>query len=176
MSDTLLDEKAEGERLRLAAGGAWIAKNARLLEAQIDGAARRNGGVKRVDIDMAGIERLDTFGAWLLERLVRSFSARGCETKVTGLKEDYRALMDEVHNVKTDKIPSSAWQRTDLYALSSVGVTMVAVGHARLDRQHAGRAGGRAAARGGASAQLSVSPRWCISSTMSAGARCRSSC
>jgi len=34
VSDTLLDEKAEGERLRLAAGGAWIAKNARLLERQ----------------------------------------------------------------------------------------------------------------------------------------------
>ena len=53
---------------------------------------------------MGRVERLDTFGAWLLERLTRSFSARGCDTKVTGLKDDYRALMDEVHGIK----PSAA--------------------------------------------------------------------
>ena len=51
---------------------------------------------------MAQVERLDTFGAWLLERLVRAFSARGCETKITGLKEDYRALIDELHGVKPE--------------------------------------------------------------------------
>ena len=127
MSDTLLNEKADGDRLRLAAGGAWTASNARLLESQIDHAAKSNNGVKRVDIDVAGIKRLDTFGAWLLERLVRSFDARGCETKLTGLAEDYRALMDEVHSVKTDKIPHAQGSGL-VHALSSVGVTMVAVG------------------------------------------------
>jgi phospholipid/cholesterol/gamma-HCH transport system permease protein len=127
VSDTLLNEKADGDRLRLAAGGAWTASNARLLESQIDHAAKNNDGVKRVDIDVAGIKRLDTFGAWLLERLVRSFDARGCETKLTGLAEDYRALMDEVHNVKTDKMPHDHGNGL-VQALSSVGVTMVAVG------------------------------------------------
>jgi phospholipid/cholesterol/gamma-HCH transport system permease protein len=127
VSDTLLNEKADGDRLRLAAGGAWTASNARLLEAQIDHAAKNNDGVKRVDIDVAGIKRLDTFGAWLLERLVRSFNARGCETKLTGLAEDYRALMDEVHNVKIDKMPHAHGNGL-IQAMSSVGVTMVAVG------------------------------------------------
>ena len=64
VSDSLLDEKTEGGRLRLAAGGAWIAKNAHALEAQIDHAAHGNDGVKNVDIDLSGIARLDTFGAW----------------------------------------------------------------------------------------------------------------
>jgi phospholipid/cholesterol/gamma-HCH transport system permease protein len=127
VTDTLLDGKAEGERLTLAATGAWVAQNARQLERDIDGAARGNGGVKSVNIDVAGIARLDTFGAWLLERLVRSFSARGAKTEVTGLADKYRALMDEVHSVKEDTAPHK--QPGSLTgAFASVGVAMVMVG------------------------------------------------
>jgi phospholipid/cholesterol/gamma-HCH transport system permease protein len=127
VSDTLLGVKAEGEHLALAATGAWVAQNARRLENEIDGAARRNGGVKRVDIDMTGIQRLDTFGAWLLERLVRSFSARGAKTEVSGLAEKYRALMDEVHNVKEDTaLHKQAGSLSS--ALASIGLAMTQVG------------------------------------------------
>ena len=128
MSDTLLDEKAEGERLRLAAGGAWIAKNARVLEKQIEHAGRHNGDVKRVDIDMAGVDRLDTFGAWLLQRLVRDFSARGAETKVTGLKDDYRQLMDELSAMKPDVKVVHTRAQSFGYALASIGENIVSVG------------------------------------------------
>ena len=74
MSDLLLEGKTQGEQLKLAAAGAWVAANAHRLELQIDGETRRADQFKAVDIDMAGVERLDTFGAWLLERLVRSLS------------------------------------------------------------------------------------------------------
>ena len=67
--ETLLEGTSEGERLTLAAAGAWTARNARSLEALIDGEARRKDKLTRVDIDMGKVERLDTFGAWLLERL-----------------------------------------------------------------------------------------------------------
>jgi phospholipid/cholesterol/gamma-HCH transport system permease protein len=128
MSDMLLEGTAQGERLKLAAAGAWTAPNARRLEALIAGEARRSGKLKRVDIDMAGIERLDTFGAWLLERLVRVFAARGCETKITGLKEDYRALMDELHGVKPEKAPPHVRNQALAYALASIGENIASVG------------------------------------------------
>ena len=75
VSQTLLEGVKDGERLKLAAAGAWTAENARALEPAIDAETRRSDTIKRVDIDMARVERLDTFGAWLLERLVRNFSA-----------------------------------------------------------------------------------------------------
>jgi phospholipid/cholesterol/gamma-HCH transport system permease protein len=126
VSDTLLDGTSDGDRLRLAGSGAWIAQNARQLEAQIDGAARRYGAAKHVDIDMGGVDRLDTFGAWLLERLQRAFTARGADTKVSGLREDFRALIDEVHAVK----PEGTRRRGGgvLDALAAIGQSMVAVG------------------------------------------------
>jgi phospholipid/cholesterol/gamma-HCH transport system permease protein len=125
---TLLDEKAEGEGLRLAAGGAWTAMNARLLETQIDRAARHNGGVKRVDIDMAGVDRLDTFGAWLLQRLVRDFSARGAKTNVTGLKDDYRQLMDDLSAMKPEVKVIHTRAQSFAYALASIGENIASVG------------------------------------------------
>ena len=84
MSDRLLEASAKGDQLRLAGAGAWTASNARRLESQITRPTRRRGAINRVDIDMARVDRLDTFGAWLLERLTRSFSARGCDTKSPG--------------------------------------------------------------------------------------------
>jgi len=105
MSDTLLQGTAQGGELRLAGGGAWVAQNASALETLIDSETARQEKLSQVAIDMNGVERLDTFGAWLLERLVRAFKARGCETKITGLKQDYRALMDELHAVKPEQGP-----------------------------------------------------------------------
>ncbi|HEY6022650.1 MAG TPA: ABC transporter permease [Pseudolabrys sp.] len=127
MSDRFLEGIKDGEQLKIAAGGAWIAENARNLEMLIDGEARREGVIKRVDIDMGRVERLDTFGAWLLERLVRAFSARGCETKITGLKDDYRALIDEVRGLKPEVKPGRHRSRVADF-LGSVGVSIVAVG------------------------------------------------
>jgi len=125
--ETLLEGTADGQRLRLAGVGAWTADNARRLENEINGTVRRYADVKHVAIDMEQVERLDTFGAWLLERLVRGFSKRGCDTQVTGLKENYRPLVEEVHSVKLDEGPPRRPNRI-IYALASVGQNIVAVG------------------------------------------------
>jgi phospholipid/cholesterol/gamma-HCH transport system permease protein len=127
MSEALLEGTAQGERLLLAGAGAWIAENAHSLEAQIADESRRTGKPKRVDIDMRGVERLDTFGAWLLERLVRIYSARGANTQVTGLKEDYRALMDELSAVKLTEPPKHHGSQLT-YAVTSIGENIAAVG------------------------------------------------
>ena len=127
MSDILLEATAQGERLRLAGAGAWTAENAHNLEALIDSEIRRGGTISQVVIDMGRVDRLDTFGAWLLERLTRSFTERGCETKVVGLKEDYRALMDELHKVKPEVAPPPSTGALS-YAMGSIGLNIVAVG------------------------------------------------
>ena len=129
MSDTLLESTTQGERLKLAGGGDWIAQNAARLEREIDGETGRNAGVKSVDIDMAKVERLDTFGAWLLQRLVRTFTAHGSETKITGLKDDYRQLMDDLTAIKPEIKPAHTRAQSLIYALASIGENIAAVGH-----------------------------------------------
>ncbi|HWE79601.1 MAG TPA: MlaE family lipid ABC transporter permease subunit [Pseudolabrys sp.] len=127
MADALLIDRTDGATLRLSASGAWTSYNATPLEREIDAAARRHVEAKSVAIDMAAVERLDTFGAWLLERLVRSFTSRGCATEVTGLKQDYRALMDELHQVRLAE-PSQGGGNRLVEGLAAVGRHVAGVG------------------------------------------------
>ena len=128
MSDRLLEGKAQGGQLKLAGAGAWTAQNARALEALIDGETARAGKLRQVDIDMKQVERLDTFGAWLLERLVRDFSARGCQTNVTGLKEDYRALYRRAARRQAGTGAPHGNGQSLSYALASIGQSIASVG------------------------------------------------
>jgi len=127
MTGSLLHGTLQGDRLHLAAAGAWVSQNAGSLEAQINTAARRHPDVKHVDIDMHAVERLDTFGAWLLERLTRAFSSHGAATEITGLKADFRALIEELHAVKAEALPPNKGSRLR-YALASIGFSIASVG------------------------------------------------
>jgi len=88
-----------GERLELAATGSWTVEHARALEPLVDAASRRRSAVARVRIDMGRVDRLDTFGAWLVERLMRAWQSAGLEATVAGLPEHYGGLLREVRNV-----------------------------------------------------------------------------
>jgi phospholipid/cholesterol/gamma-HCH transport system permease protein len=88
-----------GERLDLAAAGAWTVEHASALEPLVDAASRSRQKVSRVLIDMGRIERLDTFGAWLVERLLRAWRGAGLEATVVGLADQYRGLLQEVQQV-----------------------------------------------------------------------------
>jgi phospholipid/cholesterol/gamma-HCH transport system permease protein len=112
----------------LAATGWWTAEHANTLEPQIDAAIQAKTSARKIAIDAAQIDRLDTFGAWLLERAMRSWTERGCETKLIGLPEDYRGLFEKVHigtHVLTAEPPK---QNSIIVALESVGRTMAGVG------------------------------------------------
>src|SRR3979490_2224224 len=67
----------KGDRLAPSADGTWTAERAGELEGLIGRVIARHPKVGGVDIDMGRVERLDTFGAWLLERLLRGVAAAG---------------------------------------------------------------------------------------------------
>ncbi|HEX5509789.1 MAG TPA: MlaE family lipid ABC transporter permease subunit [Pseudolabrys sp.] len=124
MTATLLESTTEGERLRLAAAGAWTAQHARVLEGLIDAQTGKREAIRSVIVDAGGIERLDTFGAWLLERLVRAWKAHGCDATMVGLAETYRGLMDEVRGVP-EKTPPRRHASEFIHTLVAVGRTVV---------------------------------------------------
>jgi phospholipid/cholesterol/gamma-HCH transport system permease protein len=124
MSDRLLDLSVTDGRLALAAAGSWTADRAGDLERLIETAVHRARGVAAVEIHMGRVERLDTFGAWLLERLVRTLAADGREATVLDLPERYRGLVEEAHRLNRAPVPR---RRTNPIAdaLASLGYTVV---------------------------------------------------
>jgi phospholipid/cholesterol/gamma-HCH transport system permease protein len=102
----MLTSTVTDERLQFAAAGPWTAAHAgdleRLVEeaAHVDtGAPRVGAGTPEVAIDMAGVDELDTLGAWLLERLSRSPVLAGKEARFTGLRPHHRGLIEDMHRV-----------------------------------------------------------------------------
>jgi phospholipid/cholesterol/gamma-HCH transport system permease protein len=125
---SLLEGRADGDRLTLAGGGAWTAVEAAHLERLIEAQVAAPEGPRRVVIDMARIEKFDTYGAWMLERLVRLLKERGTEAQVVGLPPDYQALVDEVGSVNL-KDPRPEEEGPVTSALESIGHTVYTVTH-----------------------------------------------
>jgi len=124
-----LSGSLDGDRLTLVAAGTWTADRAAQLEKLVDATASRHKPARSVDIDMAGIERLDTFGAWLLERLARAFTARGATARLVGLSDRDRGLMDEVRQVEQPPLRRSFDGGHIVGGLDSVGRAMAGIGH-----------------------------------------------
>ncbi len=115
---------AGAPELALAAAGAWTAPHASELETLIDGIAAdlEHGDAS---IDMHKVEAFDTYGAWLLERLVRERKARGGETTIVALPEHYRDLVTAMHAANMDEPPARPRENPVTAAVEKLGKTMV---------------------------------------------------
>ncbi len=124
----LLSGQSSSGHLDLAAVGSWTAENARSLEPLLDAATHPNSRVRSVAIDTVKIDQLDSFGAWLLERALRTWTGQGCEAKLVGLSENYQGLLDKVH-AGTQKLTPEPPKRNPIAAtLESVGRKMAGAG------------------------------------------------
>ena len=106
--DPTLERIAQDNGLALRAAGSWTAPFASLLESIVSDAERLAGSRPNIFIDVSQISKLDTFGAWLIERLRRSLAHGGIEARIAGLSASYASLVDEVRRVKAPPAPEIA--------------------------------------------------------------------
>jgi len=123
----LLSGQTQGDRVELGAAGSWTAEYAGTIEPQID-AATRGVNVRNVSINLARIEYLDTYGAWLLERALRNWKNQGRDARLIGLREDYRGLFEKIHAGTQKLAPVPRGPNSFMATLESVGITMTGVG------------------------------------------------
>jgi phospholipid/cholesterol/gamma-HCH transport system permease protein len=117
-----------GERLDLAVTGAWTSEHATELEKIVDDTGRRYETARLIDIDLGRLERLDTFGAWLIERLNRAFTARGSTTRMVGLSDSDRGLIEEVRLVNRRTDEQTRQPNQIAAALDTVGRAVAEIG------------------------------------------------
>jgi phospholipid/cholesterol/gamma-HCH transport system permease protein len=125
--DPTLERIARGNGLALCAAGSWTARFAPVLEAIVADAEKLTGSRPNIFIDVSQVSKLDTFGAWLIERLRRSLTQGGVEAQIAGLSANYSSLVDEVRRVKTAPA-AEATSVTIAGMLDQVGRTMVGIG------------------------------------------------
>jgi len=126
-SDPKLERIAKGNALALCATGTWTASFAPVLERMVADAEKLAGGPQSIFIDVSEVAKLDTFGAWLIERLRRNLTKGPVEAQIAGLSANYSSLVDEVRRVRaTAVVDSSAITITGM--LEQIGRAVAGVG------------------------------------------------
>ncbi len=110
---TLVETEA-AEALVLTAAGEWLAATAAELDRRLR--ALELPEHRRVTIDLAGIERIDTAGAWLLLRTEHDLSARGNAVELCNLAPRLAPLLDQVR--AGGRLAPAAHPRPDHYSLA----------------------------------------------------------
>ena len=122
-----LEQVNVGAGLALRAAGQWTVHHAPDLEKIVEDTERLKGAPANIVIDVSQVSSLDTFGAWLIERLRRSLTQGGVEPNVAGLSANYASLVNEVRQVKPGLVHKRQRQ-TLLGMLDGVGRSVVEVG------------------------------------------------
>ncbi len=120
MTNPTLTSTAGGETTTFGAAGYWIAAHSSALEQLVDAVSLQQAA-HHTAIDISGVEQLDTLGAWLLERLARSYRDHGQELVFVGVSERFRGLLDRVHDVNREPATPRSKANRVIASLESVG-------------------------------------------------------
>ncbi|MGH6968818.1 MAG: MlaE family lipid ABC transporter permease subunit [Stellaceae bacterium] len=89
-----IEQTRDGDALVLRLRGRWVVADAQALDRCL--AEIRANAARRVRIDLAGIEAMDTTGAWLLIRLKRALEAGGAAVAVERVGAELVPLLAQV--------------------------------------------------------------------------------
>jgi phospholipid/cholesterol/gamma-HCH transport system permease protein len=92
--------RAESERaddgLRAWLSGRWTVEHAGAVEREVADLAAAAEDSGRVIVDLSRIERLDTLGAWVLDRTRHELGGKGLQADFIGAKAEHRILLNEI--------------------------------------------------------------------------------
>ena len=85
----------DGREAVVEISGSWSAQQASAMELAV---ADLMAGVtsKQITFDLSGVDRLDTAGAWLLDRTRHELKAKGCSVSFVRAREEHAILLEEV--------------------------------------------------------------------------------
>jgi phospholipid/cholesterol/gamma-HCH transport system permease protein len=88
-----IDPDRGASLLRLS--GAWVIGAGHELEQAAAGLRNATSGVGRIVVDLSQVSRLDTAGAWVIDREMKTLKAAGADIGVEGAAPDHLTLLKE---------------------------------------------------------------------------------
>ena len=85
----------------LQAAGAWTASTAQKIEALIDHALENVTGLKTIVFDLSAIDELDTYGAWMIERISRRCAELDINLTPSSVPIHFKALLAAIHKTSS---------------------------------------------------------------------------
>ena len=122
---TLAGATGAGKTAVLAAKGSWTVNAVAGLDHRIK--RTKLNGAKKAVVDVSGVTRLDTAGAWLLYRTRRDLSANGVAAEFAGLDAQYAPLLELVEQADLARL------KNDRKQLNAFTMLLARVGKAVFD-------------------------------------------
>ena len=96
----------EGGGVReVALSGVWTTRTVAELDAELrELETAKDGG--KIRLDLSGVGKMDTAGAWIVERFLAASAARGMEIELTGPSEAVSTLLSAVHEAANENEPA----------------------------------------------------------------------
>ena len=109
------------------AAGNWVAATVGEVDRQLRGIAANHPG-SHLQLDLSGVARMDTFGAWIFTRLSREWRQSGGKVKVSGLKGGLSArLIEAVAGEDIAGVPAETKHTGLVRMLETLGRTVYAM-------------------------------------------------
>ncbi|NJO54236.1 MAG: ABC transporter permease [Bacteroidales bacterium] len=124
----LLHSTLQGRSLVVEAAGSWTSARAAELEKLVEAVTGETADIDAVEIRLSGIGRLDTYGAWLIERLRRNWRRGAIETRMTGLDPRFEALIDSMHEANRHEPPPRPRRNRIVAFIEATGKAVVGIG------------------------------------------------
>ena len=113
----------------LTAEGSWTIDHAHDLDGLIDQTLRQAPAERPVVVALDRITNLDTYGAWLIERVVRARETGIGKAHLQGLPDRYRSLYEEIRSTEHAPPPAAPSPTPLSDHLANLGRGTVAFGH-----------------------------------------------
>jgi phospholipid/cholesterol/gamma-HCH transport system permease protein len=104
----------EGGRLVAMLSGDWDTQTVAAVDEQMRELEDRRSA-QRLSIDVSRVGRMDTAGAWLIERLAHAHRSRGAEVAMSGQTESLGILFDAVGEALRKPVEPRSDDRTSIF-------------------------------------------------------------
>ncbi len=117
-----------GDTVRFGLAGDWTIGRSRAIEQAADRLLATASVTRCAILDYGEVGRLDTAGAWLLDRTRQNLAAQGVDTRIERLRPEYGILLREAGYRAFEEIPGRRHGHL-VELLADVGESIVNAGH-----------------------------------------------
>src|ERR1700737_3020832 len=116
-----------GDTVTLNLGGHWTVDASAAIEARADALLVEGDGARRVVLDLGRVGRLDTAGAWLIDRARQTLNTKGVDARLESVRPEYEILLREARYraLAVPRPPSVSYL---IALLADVGESVISAG------------------------------------------------
>src|SRR5580700_9578361 len=105
-SSPRLTAEREGAMLHAMLSGSWTADHALAIEDCASSLVEKAKAQRQVVLDLSRVERLDTIGAWVIDRTLHNLRSKGRRADLVAARPEHRTLLGEIDAHGFQKAPA----------------------------------------------------------------------